>query len=227
MVIRDTAQFHYETIVDEVISVHNEDLLSELTVMIRDPHHLTSVLRPQTEYLGLTSISDICIVQMPGSIANEIHELSKEIYSSVSRVVAEYWTSGDNYYRKVVLNSMEEEREEELAAAIEISNMKITDSIMDVIDNFDFISRVKNNVMSCQNMLYEEDIYEEDSLTQKLWTAILSATKAKHDESLHSINVNRGFLYRYLQELTSDLQTQLNGRVYDLASNINEDLTLV
>jgi hypothetical protein len=170
---------------------------------------------------------DVCIAQMPGSIANEIHELSKEIYSSVSRIVAEYWTSGDNYYRKVALNSMEEDTEEELTAAIEIPNMKITDSIMDVINDFDFISRVKNNVMACQSMFYEEDIYEENSLSQRLWTALLSATKPRHDESLHSTNVNRGFLYRYLQELTSDLQTQLNGRVYDLASNINEDLMLV
>jgi hypothetical protein len=57
MVIRDTAQFHYENIVDEVMSVHNEDLLSELTIVIRDPHRLTNALRPQTKYLGLNSVS--------------------------------------------------------------------------------------------------------------------------------------------------------------------------
>lgn len=49
--LRDTAQVHYESIVDTVLGQHNEKLLLELSQIIKDPHHLYKALKPEAELL--------------------------------------------------------------------------------------------------------------------------------------------------------------------------------
>jgi hypothetical protein len=57
LILRDTAQYYYETLVDDVMNLHNEDLLTELAIMTRHPHQLTYFLRPQAEELHLGELS--------------------------------------------------------------------------------------------------------------------------------------------------------------------------
>jgi hypothetical protein len=52
MTIKDTAQAHYESIIDDVLSQHNEGLLTELSIVIKDPHDMYSILKPQADLLA-------------------------------------------------------------------------------------------------------------------------------------------------------------------------------
>lgn len=51
MLIKDTAQAHYESIIDDILSQHNEGLLTELSIVIKTPHDMQTALRPQSELL--------------------------------------------------------------------------------------------------------------------------------------------------------------------------------
>ena len=43
---------------------------------------------------------------MPGMIANQIHELSNAIYSSVDALVSEFWITSDIEYRQLILDAI-------------------------------------------------------------------------------------------------------------------------
>jgi hypothetical protein len=51
LLIKDTAQAHYESIIDDILSQHNEGLLTELSIVIKTPHDMQTALRPQSELL--------------------------------------------------------------------------------------------------------------------------------------------------------------------------------
>jgi hypothetical protein len=51
MTIKDTAQAHYESIIDDILSQHNEGLLTELSIVIKSPHDMYSILKPQADLL--------------------------------------------------------------------------------------------------------------------------------------------------------------------------------
>lgn len=64
--VRDTVQEHVELIVDDVFSEHNEDLLSRLSMIIKNPHDMYNTLKPQADLIT----SDMNNIQ--GNI-NETH----------------------------------------------------------------------------------------------------------------------------------------------------------
>lgn len=49
--IKDTAQAHYESIIDDILSQHNEGILTELSHIIKDPQQMYSIMKPQADLL--------------------------------------------------------------------------------------------------------------------------------------------------------------------------------
>lgn len=262
MLIKDTAQAHYESIIDDILSQHNEGLLTELSIVIKTPHDMQNALRPQSELLmGSSNIqgnfiiklhrnimsnlltlflflpTDVCVAQMPGMIANQIHELSNVIYSSVDAIVSESWTTSDIEYRQLILDAIhkgywEQEVMDELVTSLELLNMDIADHIIAAVDKFDILYKVKMALKSCQSIFDQENNpfadteAEEETLTEKIWTSILVSftSKSGQESSFIREEPQHGFLNRYIFELTSDLQSELYSRVYELARSVYEDL---
>lgn len=245
MLVKDTAQAHYESIIDDILSQHNEGLLSELSIVIKDPQQMYSVMKPQADilYHGLehaavtsSQLQDVCVAQMPGMIANQIHELSNEIYTSVDSIVSQYWKISDHAYRQLLLNAIhqgldEQEVMEELTNALEILNMDITDRITQTVDGFQILNKLKQALVNCQSMFAKEEAAttteqddKETTLTEKIWHAILVSFSLSNPLVEESNLEQSGFMGRYVFELKSDIQSEMYSRVYELARSIYEDL---
>ena len=174
---------------------------------------------------------------MPGMIANQIHELSNELYSSVDTIVSEFWTTSDIEYRQLILDAIhkgywEQEVMDEIVASLELLNMDIADHVIAAVDRFDILYKVKMALKSCQSIFDQENNPfantegVEETLTEKIWTSILVSFTSKSSQESSSIRQEpqHGFLNRYIFELTSDLQAELYSRVYELARSVYEDL---
>jgi hypothetical protein len=169
---------------------------------------------------------------MPGMIANQIHELSNELYSSVDAIVTQYWTTTDMEYRQLILNAVsqgywEQDVLDELVSSLELLNMDIADRIIAVVDRFNLLAKMKSALLSCQSVFDQETkSIEESTLTEKIWTALLvSFNQPAGTSSILSTEApQKGFLNRFLFELTSELQAELYARVYELARGVYEDL---
>lgn len=173
---------------------------------------------------------------MPGMIANQIHELSNELYSSVDAIVTEYWTTTDMEYRQLVLNAVgqgywEQDVLDELVNSLEILNMDIADQLIAAIDRFNLLNKMESALLSCQSVFDKEDLdatneKEEATLTEKIWSALLISFNqpAGTSSTLSGEPPRQGFLNRFIFELTSDLQAELYARVYELARGVYEDL---
>jgi hypothetical protein len=61
LLIKDTAQAHYESIIDDILSQHNEGLLTELSIVIKDPKQMYAVMKPQAELLYPTPSSSAAV----------------------------------------------------------------------------------------------------------------------------------------------------------------------
>lgn len=178
------------------------------------------------------AISDVCVAQLPGMIANQIHELSNQIYARIESVVSNQWKKSDTYYREIIVNSIdkglwEQDILDDLIQSLEMLNMNIADHIVAAIDEFNMLGKLKQSLNHCQDIFSERSSSsstEQDhvsSLSESLWNAVLV--------SLHLSNPNpepkkTGFMGKYVFDLRTDLQTEMYSRVYELANGIFEDL---
>lgn len=219
--LRDTAQIHYESIVDTVLGQHNEKLLLELSQAIKDPHHLYEALKPEAELLlgsepmqgnpnlfcGVVNCLIpfvVCVAQMPGMIANQIHEQSTLVYNQIYPILKRRWLTADNDYHQMISQSVSDEVVEDLSDSLELLNMDITDDIIDTLRDFDMIGNIKRSLLNCQSTF-------SNTAISTLWS---TAVEKKETKSL---------LDSYKARLISDLQSQLYSRVYELASSIYQD----
>ncbi|KAI8978047.1 hypothetical protein BDB01DRAFT_800594 [Pilobolus umbonatus] len=234
MLIKDNVQAHYETIVDGVLSQHNEYLLSELSRMIRDPHQVLFHLRHEAELLldGLDSVEDVCVAQMPGIIANHIQQLSSQVYSSIYPAVGRIWHFTDNDFRNylfeaVAMDDMEDtDMADELTSVLEFINMDIGDAIIESITEYDILSVVTQSLLQCQGEYESEDTERVETLSDKLWVALLSSLPEPVIKSSSSPSARKGFLGQYVARLVHDLNLEMNMGVEVLAKTINRDLKL-
>ena len=121
---------------------------------------------------------------------------------------------------------------DELVTSLELLNMDIADHIIAAVDKFDILYKVKMALKSCQSIFDQENNpfadaeAEEETLTEKIWTSILVSftSKSGQEPSFIREEPQHGFLNRYIFELTSDLQSELYSRVYELARSVYEDL---
>lgn len=51
LMIKDTAQAHYESIIDDILSQHNEGILTELSFIIKEPQQMYAIMKPQADLL--------------------------------------------------------------------------------------------------------------------------------------------------------------------------------
>ncbi|KAI7901342.1 uncharacterized protein BX663DRAFT_514166 [Cokeromyces recurvatus] len=266
VITRDTAQAHYESIIDNVLSQHNEGLLTELSIVIKDPFDTIHALRPQAEHLirspiegklqcciflcmcnhsffffffffvcAYVTLLDTCVAQMPGMIANQIHELNNVLYSSIDQITNKFWTKTDLEYRQFIINSIHKSNGEEtqvideLIDSLEMANTDIADGLIAIVDRFDLLSRIKKSLQQCQSVFnLEQDGQQiKSSFTDKVLLVLLEAYKQTLTDDMNSNSEEvqeEGFLNIYLDELISSLQSELYNRVYELARGIYEDL---
>ncbi|KAI8366133.1 hypothetical protein BD560DRAFT_401206 [Blakeslea trispora] len=227
---RDSAQSHYQSVLDDVLSQHNEGLLSDLSMIIKDTDTMYAVLRPQANYLIRQGVDDVCVAQMPGMIANQIHELSNALYTQADAIVLDVWSATDTELRQLIINaihlgSWEQDVLDELANHVEMVNMEIADRLLKVVHEFEFLNKMRWSLVKCQNMFDSTTSQpSSSSLPEKIWTAILvSLRNDPFGEDLIASS-GHGLLNRYLSELIVDLQGELYGRTFELASSIYEDL---
>lgn len=167
---------------------------------------------------------------MPGMIANQIHELSNQIYSSIDLIVSKNWKNSDEYYRKIILNAIdkglwEQDILDELIQTLEILNMDITDHITKTVDQFNMLNKLKDALEHCQAIFGQQKIEQETSTTliEKIWSALLVSFSLSNDLSNNEPRQN-GFMGKYIFELRADIQSELYSRVYELARSVYEDL---
>ncbi|KAI8071137.1 uncharacterized protein B0P05DRAFT_549743 [Gilbertella persicaria] len=222
---RDSAQSHYESVLDDILSQHNEGLLTELSMAIKDPHTMYAVLRPQADVLVQGPMEDVCVAQMPGMIANQIHEFSHALYSQVDTIVTDVWKTTDTELRQMILHainqgSWEQDVLDEIVSSVEFINMEISDRLVAIAHQFDFLGKIRAALLNCQAIFDPHTTSAPQTLTEKIWTAILISFRnpGAFEPNTH------GFLNRYIFDLISDLQGELYGRTIELATSIYEDL---
>ncbi|OBZ89518.1 hypothetical protein A0J61_02419 [Choanephora cucurbitarum] len=224
---RDSALSHYQSVLDDILSQHNEGLLTDLSMIIKDTDTMYAVLRPQASYL-LEDPQDVCVAQMPGMIATQIHELSNTLYAQVDAIVLDSWRASDTEIRQLILNainqgSWEQDVLDELADHLEMVNMEIADRLLNVVHEFDFLDKIKWSLVKCQ-AVFDAPSQPANSLTEKIWTAILVSLRNEPLSEDRITSSGHGLLNRYLSELVLDLQGELYGRTFELATSIYEDL---
>lgn len=138
--LRDTAQSHYESIVDDVLGQHNEDILSKLSLAIQDPHHLYQLLKPEAEFLIDSEPIQVCVAQMPGMIANQIHEQSNVVYNRIYPLLQATWATFDSDFQHL-----------DLANALELLNMQVAEDIIRTLEEFDLLTQVKQTLVDCHS----------------------------------------------------------------------------
>lgn len=170
---------------------------------------------------------------MPGMIANLVHELGNELYSSIERTVSSLWTPTDQEMTRVIKDAInkgyrENQIIDELGDALEILNMDIADEIMAVFQRFDILSKMKSSLEFCHSA-FESNTAIDSKFTEKVWSAVLLSFNQPPTISIYTVKNDHpdGFLNSYLKELTSDVQSELYSRVYDLARKLYEDLALI
>lgn len=179
----------------------------------------------KTKYLCL----DVCVAQMPGMIANHIHELSNQIYSSVESVVSDKWNKKDTYYRDIIVAAIdkglwEQDILDELIHELEILNMDITDAIVSTLDRFNMLQKLKVSLNQCQ-LMFDENTKPVDTLstlTETLWNAVLVSLSLSNPNNVEP--KKSGFMGKYVFDLRTDIQSEMYSRVYELSRNIFEDL---
>lgn len=163
---------------------------------------------------------------MPGMIANQIHELSNQIYSSVDMIVTKNWKKSDEYYRQIIVGSIgkglyEQDILEALHQALETLNMDITDHITKTIDQFQMLNKLKDALEHCQAVFGQQEIEEEtNTFANKIWSAVWVSLSLSNEYEPRQ----NGFMGKYVFELRADIQSELYSRVDELARGVYEDL---
>ncbi|KAG2209150.1 hypothetical protein INT47_005442 [Mucor saturninus] len=226
--IKDTAQAHYESIIDDILSQHNEGILTELSFIIKEPQQMYAIMKPQADLLygTATPIEDVCVAQMPGMIANQIHELSNQIYSSIDLIVTQHWKRSDEYYRQTILKAIEKGLYEQdilelLYEIMEGVNTDITDHIAHTIDEFHMLKKLKDGLDHCQAIFGQEAEKDTETFADKIWNALLLSLSRSDSNNEPRQN---GFMGKYVFELRADIQSELYSRLYELARAVYEDL---
>lgn len=147
---------------------------------------------------------------MPGMIANQIHEFSNAVYTSVQTVVGQSWKLSDIELRQSILRAIskgynEDEVIEDLSHTLEMVNMDMTDKLVRVLEEFDMVQQVRSALVSCQSVFAPE-------------------TSGSIEKSTTTATKDRSFLDTFLLQLTTDLQSQLYNQVSNLAKSVYEDL---
>jgi hypothetical protein len=159
---------------------------------------------------------------MPGMIAYQVHDLSKEIYKSIHPILNEHWTHSDGYYKQSMTSSLN--KVSALINSLEVTNTQMMDSLIDVIDEFDIMTRLSTQLTTCQAGL-EENV----QFAQRIWSALLVSTNQKQSNrvvvTLTNNMATTGFLTRYIKELVSDMESEMITRLPELALNVYEDLS--
>lgn len=160
---------------------------------------------------------------MPGIIANQVHELSSSIYSSIDQVVTQTWQFKDMDLRQSILEAIrskgydEFEVVEDLGHSIEMVNMEIADKMALLVHEFNMAGKVKSALISCQSIFALEELDDVSPTMKDKFISSSLPTPTSSDNS-------NSFLDTYLLQLSTDLQSQLYNQVYSLAKSVYEDL---
>jgi hypothetical protein len=110
-----------------------------------------------------------------------------------------------------------------LTNSLEVTNTQMMNSLIDIIDEFDIMTRLSTQFTTCQAGL-EENV----QFAQRIWSALLVSTNQKQSNRVMVTLTNRattGFLTRYIKELVSDMESEMITRLPELALSVYEDLS--
>ncbi|ORX59792.1 hypothetical protein DM01DRAFT_1381307 [Hesseltinella vesiculosa] len=95
-IIQDDVITHYENMVDDVFSHHREQMLLRLARANHQPEELVSLLAPQANAILQRDPQEVCLEQMPGMIAEQLHQMHNMVFQmvgpTVKQLLPEYLT---------------------------------------------------------------------------------------------------------------------------------------
>ncbi|KAI8341021.1 hypothetical protein BC941DRAFT_449507 [Chlamydoabsidia padenii] len=81
--VHDDIQGYYENIIDEVLSIHSEDVLVQMAHSMNDQQSLEHLLQPQAIALLHHPVQETCLSRMPGMIAHHLHRLHTTLLDTI------------------------------------------------------------------------------------------------------------------------------------------------
>ncbi|KAI7880913.1 hypothetical protein K492DRAFT_177513 [Lichtheimia hyalospora FSU 10163] len=244
VMIRDTIEGFYETIVDEVLSTHTENLLMQLTHS--SAGRRMHLLQSQAMRLSDGPIPGTCVAKLGSNIGRRIHEQNALVFGSIQTVVSEtlpavwpdYPTNGMGRHRMVNQQQQLLEQDDaiddssmvaqhEVASALYSLNMAVSHHLLNVYDKFDLENELRQDLADCVEQQQQQHIkqleQEEDEGIIAYLTGLASRTLQRFVQLNHGCP-GAAFLESHMQAVRTDLQTELEARVGDLVTILYNDL---
>ncbi|KAI8089740.1 uncharacterized protein BX664DRAFT_386177 [Halteromyces radiatus] len=220
VMINEDIQAHYENILDEVISTHNEDFLLTMThSMTKDK--LVSYYRPQINLLLNDDdyIDDKCLYRLPHLLGKQLFDIHADTFAMVAPMVQNYM--------KMHWPTPEDLDEEEMTA-IEIEDhlVQLNSHLMTrvnhiMMDPKVISSHLAQQLHACQQQYHP---YQHGHLWKR-WMIHLFGVYDNHNVwKSEDREWQDHFLFKYLMDMQQDLKDQLDTRMEDLVQILQDDL---
>ncbi|KAI7853142.1 hypothetical protein BDC45DRAFT_570301 [Circinella umbellata] len=244
VMIRDTIEGFYETVVDDVLSAHTEDLLVMLTHSPRNKK-LKLLQAQATTLRDGSSLQDACLAKMPGYIGNQLHQLNARVFGAIRGIVGEALPAVWPNYDALEATMMSTEApppvpQHQVATALYSLNLAVGHRLTQVFEDFDLLDRLRNDLSACDQSI-ADSIQEDTTITTITTTSTMTTTKMTMTDYIvnaghrfiHRLFWTRGcgkfdndtrFLETWLRSARADLRSELETRVGDLIMTIYNDL---
>ncbi|ORZ17352.1 hypothetical protein BCR42DRAFT_491236 [Absidia repens] len=225
VMIKDDIQTHYENLLDEVISTHNEDFLLKMTYSMTG-EKMESFYRPQANMLLKTKgnpqpeIHSKCLYRMPHWVGKYLHDTHSMTYNNVAPMVQNYmedhWPS-TRHQQEMTLSDIKTfliQLNQHLESRIEQSMMDPTALLTDL----------SLKLQLCQQQYDTKSSFLSRVLVQIVGDSHGMNTRTFSSDDLVDGDVKDHFLVNYLMAMRVDLATQMDNRMMDLEQLIHDDL---
>ncbi|KAI9251414.1 hypothetical protein BDA99DRAFT_608106 [Phascolomyces articulosus] len=237
VMMRDTIEGFYETVVDDVLSAHTEDLLVMLTHSPRNKK--LKLLQSQATTLRGSPLQDGCLVKMPGYIGNQLHQLNARVFGAIRGIVGEALPAVWPDYDALESTMMTTESpppvpQHQVASALYSLNLAVGHRLTQVFEDFDLLDRLRHDLAACDQAI-ADTVQEDSTLTMKSTTKMTMTDYIINTghRFIHRLFWTRGcgkfdndtrFLETWLRTARADLRSELESRVGDLIMTIYNDL---
>lgn len=193
MMIQETVTSFYETVVDEVVSAHSEDLLAKTR---RHGKYKSAVIQQKDR---LTSILDSCVARYVGY---HIHALNKQVYAAIFPILGgtlpAVWPADNRMLT-----------EDQVASALYSLNQAVSDGLARTFDEYQLLDRVRH---ACRSR-------DPVALFGRRWIGYLLPRVISQNVDLHFL---KDHLQNVRTELSKELDCRAGDLVMTIYNDLYE-----
>ncbi|KAI8332855.1 hypothetical protein BC941DRAFT_473892 [Chlamydoabsidia padenii] len=200
LMIHDDIQTHYETMVDEIISTHSEDILFQLANSMNDRQSLEQLLQPQAIALLGYPVQETCLKRMPSMIAKHLHDLHTKVLDTIEPV------------------TFPQEQETDLIQQLSLLNIAMDQKVMEIVQDEDWEHKLTLDLSACEQAIHPP--------VRSLWLLLKDFWKESAGVSDQTVETNGEptLLQSYLESVADNLHTEFKLRLVDLYRTLRTDV---